>query len=226
MNDYYTAQSPRLVKYFDWINKRLRLYYAAEFGEEVADEIIANSPVQFEALLSEIPYIGGMKNLFTPILIASAGMLAISRVLKVRGRTAEEMFVVFHKAIDKMYNRLPKFVMRLFGHLFLSRYGGKRLFQRLAARSQECQYPADWVFQVVEGAGEDYDWGIEYAECAVIKFWEAQDAYDLMPYCNFGDIAMSKALGLGMESATLGEGCEICVARFKFGRETQMREWC
>jgi hypothetical protein len=115
--------------------------------------------------------------------------------------------------------------MRLFGRVFLSRYGGIGVLRRLAERSQERRYPEDWVFTVVEGDRVENDWIIEYTECAVIKFWESQGAHDLMPYCNFGDIAMSRTLGLGMQSATLGEGCDSCVAKFKYGRRTETRDW-
>ena len=225
MENYYTAQSSRLLTYFNWVMKRLRSYFADEFGDALANEIIEKSSFEFEKILPELPYIGGRENLFTPILIASGGMLAISRVMKGYGKTAEEMFIVFYTTIDKISNLLPKIFMRLFGRMFLSRYGGIRFLRRQAAKSQALRYPDDWVFTITEGEGEDFDWILEYSECAVIKFWEKQGANDLMPYCNFGDIAMSRALGLGMESATLGEGFDICVAKLKRGRETQIRDW-
>lgn len=225
MEKTYTTQSTKLLRYFNWINKILKSYYIADFGEEIADEILEKSPVEFEALIPLLPDVGGKDNLFTPVLIASGGMLAIARVLETRNINAKEMFIVFSKAIDKLYNFLPKFIMRILGRLFLSKFGGVRILRKQAARSQERKYPADWVFEVVEGDGEEFDWMIEYYECAVIKFWEGQEAYDLMACCNFGDMAMSKALGLGMESATLGEGCETCVAKLKYGRETETPAW-
>jgi hypothetical protein len=225
MENHYTAQSSRLLTYFNWVMKRLRSSFADEFGDALANEIIEKSSFEFEKILPELPYIGGRENLFTPILIASGGMLAISRVMKTYSKTAEEMFIVFYTAIDKIYNLLPRILMQLFGRLFLSRYGGIGLLRRQANKSQELRYPDDWVFTVVEGDGEDFDWILEYSECAVVKFWEKQGANDLMPYCSFGDIAMSRALGLGMECATLGEGSDTCVAKLKRGRETQMRDW-
>jgi hypothetical protein len=225
MENYYTAHSSRLMVYFNWVMKRLQSSFADEFGATLTNEIIRNSSLEFEKILPEIPNIGGRENLFTPILIASGGMLAISRVLHAYSKSAEEMFIIFYTAIDKIYNLLPKIFMRLFGLLFMSRYGGIRVLRRQATRSQELQYPDDWVFTVIEGDGKDFDWALEYSECAVIKFWEKQGAKDLMPYCNFGDIAMSRALGLGMECTTLGEGFDKCVAKLKRGRETQMRDW-
>jgi hypothetical protein len=225
MQETYRTASPRLMRTFNWVLRRLRSSFAAEFGEHLADEITNQSGAEFQKILPQIPYIGGLQNPFTPILYVSGGMLAISRVMKANGKTAEEMFVVFHKAIDRLYRFLPNVVMRLFGRVFLSRHGGIGVLRRIATRSQKRLYPEDWVFTVVEGDGENFNWKLEYTECAVIKFWMKQGANDLMPYCNFGDMAMSRALGLGMQSATLGEGCESCVAELKYGRETETRAW-
>ncbi len=225
MNDYYTAQAPRLFKYFDWVMKRLKSYFTAEYGDALTDEIIGKSRTEFKAIIPELPFVGGRENLFTPIVIAAGGMLAISRGMKVHGKASQEMFVIFHKAIDRSYSRFPRLVSRSLGSLMLNKYGGMRLLQKQATRSQKQQYPDDWVFTVTEGTGEDFDWAIEYRECAVIKFWRAQGAIDLLPYCNFGDIAMSKAWGLGMELTSIGEGFETCVAKFKRGRATEARDW-
>lgn len=225
MENYYLVQSPRLLRYFDWVMMRLRSSFVVEFSDDLADEILEKSRIEFEKIIPEFPYIGGMSNIFTPILIAAGGMLAISRVMKAVNKAPEEMFVIFYNAIDKLYNLLPKFIMRLIGRMFLSRYGGIAILLRQAARSQERRYSEDWLFNVTKGDGEDFDWALEYNECAVIKFWEAQGANDLMPYCNFGDLAMSRALGLGMESATIGEGRETCIAKLKLGRETETRDW-
>jgi hypothetical protein len=225
MQEPHSTPAPRSIRTFNWVVRRLRSTFAAEFGDDLADEIMDRSGAEFQEILPLIPYIGGIKNLYTPILYASGGMLAIARVMEANGKTAEDMFVVFYKAIDRLYRLLPKFIMRFFGRIFLSRYGGIGVLRRMAARSQKRMYAEDWVFTVDEGDGENYDWRLEYSECAVIKFWARQGAHDLMPFCNFGDMSMSRALSLGMQSATLGEGCETCVAELKYGRETETRAW-
>lgn len=225
MNDYYTAQASRLLWFLDWIMRRLRPYLAAAYGDDLADEIVTASRPEFEAILPELPYVGGYENLFMPIVIASGGMLAIYRAMHRHGKTAEEMFVIFCQLGTEALDRMPGLATRLMGRLMLGKYGGKWVLSRLAARSQKRRYPGDWVFTVIEGDGKEFDWGVEYTECAVVKFWQDQGAEELLPYCNFGDILMSRAWGMGMEVSTPGEGCETCVARFKRGRETQMRDW-
>ena len=50
----------------------------------------------------------------------------------------------------------------------------------------------------VEGDGDDFDWGMDYTECGIVKFLRAQGAGDLAPYFCLADFPMSDAFGLGL----------------------------
>lgn len=226
MDNYYTGHAGRLLWFYDVLMKRVRRHMVKEYGGELADRIIAEGRQRFEAILPEIPYIGGLReNTLTFVLIFTGLWIAVYRVMESYGKSAEEMAVTFYKTFARMYNMPPRFMSRLIGRVMLSRFGLVGGIQKLAKRSQERKYPGDWVFTMKQGDGEEYDWITEYTECGAVKFLKAQGADALLPYCNFSDIAMSKAFDMGMEVCSLGEGCETCVAHFKLGRETPLRDW-
>jgi hypothetical protein len=98
----------------------------------------------------------------------------------------------------------------------------RRLRER-AAESQARRYPGDYVYTFVEGDGLTFDYGVDYAECATVKFLNAQGAPELAPYLCAADILYSQALGWGLQrTTTLAEGGDRCDFRFKRGGETRL----
>ena len=98
-----------------------------------------------------------------------------------------------------------------------------RRLQRRAASSLEREYPGGYVLAYVEGDGRDYDYGIDYIECASCKFLNAQGAPELGPYVCAVDKIASEMLGWGLRrTTTLAQGGERCDFRFKKGAETNV----
>jgi hypothetical protein len=113
----------------------------------------------------------------------------------------------------------PKLLAGAMGFYQMSGFG-QRPMRRAALESQERVYPADWVFRFVEGDGEAFDWGIDYTECGIVKFFRAQGAGELAPYMCLADYPVSEALGTGLiRNTTIAEGAERCDFRFKRGRK-------
>jgi len=83
-----------------------------------------------------------------------------------------------------------------------------------AALSQERRYPGDWVCTFVEGDGT-FDWGLDFGECGIKKFLEAQDALELGPYMCAVDYITIGAMGVELRrTKTLIHGCDCCDFRF------------
>ena len=75
---------------------------------------------------------------------------------------------------------------------------------------------------MVVGDGQAFNFGINYTECAIVKFMEAQNAKELTPYLCNTDYVGSKAMGTGLRrTMTLAWGCEKCDFRYIKGGETQ-----
>jgi hypothetical protein len=96
-----------------------------------------------------------------------------------------------------------------------------RKMQEAARNSQECKYPGDWVFEGVVGDGKQFNYEIDYTECVIMKFEDAQDAKELTPSICNTDYVISKAIRTGLRrTKTLAWGCEKCDFRHVVGGPT------
>jgi hypothetical protein len=155
-------------------------------------------------------------------MVVNGWLLALHRAMQAQGRTAEETVQIGYEVTDGFFRSFPRFVLRLGGRLGFTRWV-KRMLRKQAARSQQRRYPQDFVYVFREG-GED-DWALEFSECAVNKFYEAQGVEELKPYCNFVDVTYSRLMGMGVDAhETIGFGCSTCRLRYKHGRETVVPE--
>ena len=141
------------------------------------------------------------------------------RVLKARGQTTEEVGKIIYEAFEATVD-LPGWLCGVVGRL---KYGKKNeeRWRAQAGESQKHQYPGDWVFTFVEGDGQEFDYGLDFTECGICKYYHTQGADELTPYLCLMDGVVSKSFGLGLvRHMTLAEGADICGFRYKAGRET------
>ncbi len=215
---YYTDRAPRLLRVFDRFSKRLKKSLTARYGDAFAVEAIAVTRAEFERIIPDLPYIGGRKNYFTPVMVVNGWVVALYRAMKARGKTVEEVIDVCFEISDGFFRTFPHFILRFGGKVAFSGFV-KRALKKQAARSRERSFAGDFVYNVREG--EDGEMTLEFTECAVNKFYEAQGAQELKPYCNFFDVVYSRLMGMGLDaSETIGQGCRTCKLRYKHGRET------
>lgn len=220
-SNYYTSRKYRLLKEFDLYVKYSRTVLVRAFGEENVEALVAETRQEFENLLPQLPYIGG-KQPFTEFIVFTGMLLAIYRVNKAQGKTAEETGELAYEIGRAFLKNSPAFLLRLFAAMNFSRYYRNRL-QKRAKQSQARQYPDDYVFNYIEGDGKTFDYGVDYIECASCKFLLKQGAPELAPYLCPVDILYSEALGWGlMRSMTLAGGAEKCDFRFKKGGPTKV----
>lgn len=113
------------------------------------------------------------------------------------------------KGFDKSVSRVKQ--------VLVARYGE----EEANTLSQERKYAGGYVLAYVEGDGQDFDYGIDYIECASCKFLNDQGATELGPYVCAVDRVASEMLGWGLRrTMTLAEGGERCDFRFKKGGKT------
>jgi len=219
---YYAAKAPRFMRGFDRVAKRLGKRLSARYGEGFSNEVLADARQEYARILPELPYIGGWRNYFTPVIVANGWIIALYRAMKAHGKPVEDVIGVCCEAADDFFAGLPRPVLRLGGKLAA---GGlvKNALRNQGDRSRARRHPEDFVYSVREG-GED-DLVLEFTECAVNKLYEAQHVEELKPFCNFFDVVYSRRMGLGLDaSETIGLGCGVCRLRYKRGRETQVPE--
>ncbi len=216
--NWYLNNKSRIMREIKFAIPHYKKLIARAYGNETAEAVVAETIQRFEALLPDIPYIGGEENSLTENLYLSAAMLAMYQSLKTRGKTVEEAARLIYQGTTAFYSSFP--------FAWLLRWQGRQLFsrrrikqrQRDALISQERRYPEDWVFEVVEGDGETFQFGMDYTECGIVKYLTQQGAPELAPYLCWMDYPMCTAMRVKLVRAqTIAQGGERCNFRFSRG---------
>jgi hypothetical protein len=49
--------------------------------------------------------------------------------------------------------------------------------------TQQRRYPGDWMCEVVDGAGQPFDFGMDITECGIVKFLRALEPANSLHTC-------------------------------------------
>jgi hypothetical protein len=218
---YYVSRQPRLLRQFDKTADHVRKVMIPRFGEELTGVILQRARKGFEDLIPSLPYIGGRKNFMTSNLVSMAAVLALYQALKGLGVASEQAGEIIYRAFESQLDAYPRPLLRLIGWLgFTAPF--LQGMRRQARESQKRTYPGDWVYTFVEGDGVEFDYGLDYTECAICKLFHAYDAEELVPYLCVADFAHSRAFDTGLvRTMTLAEGEDRCDFRYKRGRKVE-----
>lgn len=211
----------KLLRQFDKYYTRVTVRLEQRYGREEAHEITARAREEFRELIPRIPYIGGNDNVFTPVMIINGWIVATHRVMARRGYAAEDVVRIAYEASDDYFRAFPPIVDKAIKVLATTRPVLGHL-RKQAARSQERRYPEDFVYtcSVHKRKGE-VELQLEFVECAVQKYYDAEGVPELKPFCNFFDPIYSRYFGLGVAAEhTIGLGCDTCKLNYNNRRQT------
>jgi hypothetical protein len=150
----------------------------------------------------------------TVFIIASAFFLAFYRAFKVRGRSTDEVGALIDEAVRKMYNSRIFALIRFFNPIQRKLFGNQAGCQ-LALTSQKRRYPNNFVCVFVEGDGKSLDYGFDYLECGICKFFHVQKADEFAQYMCLLDFPFAEALGFELlRTSTIAEGGIKCDFRY------------
>jgi hypothetical protein len=167
--------------------------------------------------LLPLPDIGGPENLVYASFVIAPQYVALYRAMRPHGFTAADVGKLIY---DLAASSLAKQADGL-------RHNGERFFtptyfaqlQDWATRSQERRYPMDWVQTVFRGDGTEFDIGVDYTECGLVKYFAAHGVPELAPYPCRIDFPTARAEETGLErTTTLATGGRQCDFRYKKGR--------
>lgn len=221
--NWYLQHKSRIMREARLAIRHFRKLFVKVYGKEAGEAIAKDTMQRFEALLPDIPYIGGNENRLTASLYMTAAMLAMYQALRARGESAEGAARLIYLGAASFYGSFPtRLLLRWQGRKQFSR---KRIEQRRrdAAVSQRRRYPDDWVFDFVEGDERTFEWGLDYTECGVVKYLRRQGAPELVPYLCWLDYPIFAASRVKLvRTETLAQGCQRCDFRFSRGQPVQI----
>jgi hypothetical protein len=231
VENYYTSRQDSLLRDYDRASNILGPVLTAYYGVEFASTIRKEARQEFEALIPQLPYIGGKKNRHTRSVIGTSYGLALYRAMMAHGKPVAEIGAVhysFCKAVlasQPLPSKLGFWLLRI----LLSAQPGKSLFKAVLKRkarvTQERRIPGNVFGYYVEGQGDEFDCGVDITECPIADFFRAQGAGEFAPYVCLYDFPASELWGTGLvRTMTLAEGAEKCDDRFRLGKKPVNRQ--
>ena len=217
-HDYWASRKSQILTGFDETTGPIYSgLVSAYFGDDLVQTIMKEIRDEFEALIPQIPYVGGERNIYGPIFEMAVPHLALYRVLKSRGKSTVEIGKIIYFALEIFFDKFPPTFM---GFAEMDQKELMEFHEQAAAETQKRKYPGDWVLDIpAPGKDGDYDFAYDELECGLCKFFEAQGASEIMPYICFADFVISRACGTGLcRTKTLAEGGDKCDFRYKYGR--------
>ena len=221
-SETYPHRKSQFLSSFKRSIERVHPVLIDRYGRQEADTLMRLSGQKYEDLIPQIPYIGDRNPMFNLFLLPASRYLAIYRAFQSHGRSLEETGRLVYEIGQAELLAIPGLVRWVISALWFSGLFRKRV-QRRAALSQARKYPGDFVFVYTEPGNQEFDYGIDYLECAVCKFYRQQDAVALTPYICAIDKPASEMLGWGLyRMQALADGGEKCDFRFKKGGNTRV----
>ncbi|MDP4093082.1 MAG: L-2-amino-thiazoline-4-carboxylic acid hydrolase [Bacillota bacterium] len=218
---YYQNKKEDLLKTLDNFQSMFNTELKKSNTEQEVQQITKETKEEFVRLLPQIPYIGGDDCILTENLEQSAVALAFYNVEKKHGKSVEEIGDIIDDSLINSLKKESSLYKRFVG--LLSNYLGRGIIKKDAIDSQKREYPGGWVSTYIDGDGKSFDYGYDYSECGIVKFYKQQNASALMPYMCKVDFIYSDAYGQGLNrTETLADGCQKCNFRYKLVKNNKM----
>jgi len=219
-DNYYLKKKKRILRQFNLMLQKMRPYLASRFGEEFTANLIPELLLELEGIIPKLPDVGGKKNLFIKEIVLSGYALSFYQVMNRHKIPLHEIGSTLYGAFEFYLNTLPKLLRRLMGMWNFSSFN-QRKREKGAEKYNQKAYPNDYVYDYVKGNGEEFDFGIDIRECAILNFYRSLGIEKFTPYLCITDYCMCKSFYIGFSrTSTLAFGGTKCDFRFKKGGET------
>jgi len=221
----YSYKRKQLFKRLDKSIEIVKTVLSVSYNATDIDLILGETINELKTLLPQIPYIGGKENLSLNDFFDSIMILALFKELSRRGSSARDVGQIIYEIREiQAFNqsKISRYITAKMMFSSLIKNGFKR---KIKAMTQNA-FSENWKMEFVEGDGEEFDWGINFHECAVRKFYKKHGGEELLPYVCMSDYAMFNAMK-NVEfkrTHTLAGGGPFCDFRFKKGGTTP-RGW-
>ena len=218
--EYYLSIRTRMLREHKAMYRGVRKALLTFFNEAKIDFLQKQSKNEYESLFTDLPHIGGAKNMDTINLIMGAIVLSIIRPLEREKLSDHQIGKVIFDAFDGYFKARPRIVRRVIGYLATSKFFIGKMKKQIEWSAQR-KYEEDFVTEYVESEGQDFDFGYNYVECAIHKLFKKHGVEKFLRYVCLGDYAMYKSLCIGFtRTQTIANGASFCDFRFKRKGET------
>jgi len=214
-SDGMTWDPGPLLEQYDQKRPARRELYLHIFGENEIDDILDEMRDRYEALIPDMPYIGE-KNFHLQWFIPNSEKLAEYLVLENYGVTKKDFSNLHLTQSSKDLLAMGKDQLIAIGKMQFG-YQTELFMAATALWSQFRVYPDDYVIYFRRGNGVDFDWGLDYTQCANVQLYKKFDALDLLlPLVCTQDYIAGSAMRTGYRrTMQIATGDPICDLRWK-----------
>jgi len=216
---YYSANLDRFLADFDRIaGKYLKPALSVRYKDTDTDKVLDLARDRYKELILALPDIGGDNNPLTYDLTSCVPMLALYQALKSFDKDPLDSGVIFNEVFEQLYASGDMGSAEELKQKGASMFTPKSYEEtkKLADFLKLKIYPENFVFSFVEGDGKNFDFGWDFSECAIIKFFKRYGAEALVPYACKLDFVESRYCKTGLKREhTLAGGGPKCDFRFK-----------
>lgn len=174
---------------------------------------------EFEIVLTQLPDVGGSANRMSDFFMRLLGFLAIGRVLRRRGVPVALIGDIERDTYQAQLLMVPESERLASGRQFMAPENQVLLREQAATSASERHrrdFPDDFVYDFVEpGAGDDFEFGIDYKACGFCKFAARHGDREILPNICGLDFVAYASRGIRLErTQTLAGGASHCNFRF------------
>lgn len=215
-----------IKKFYYYMTKKAERLLSMNYDAETLKAITAGCESQYDGIIKRLPYVGGLRNFYTPIIIVNGWFVCVYKAMHAAGIEDDVIGYVISEATDELFDHIPGFLGKTVRRVVFSGFF-KRFINRQAKESQKKKYDGDWVYTVDfskwGGRKEEREASLEFSECGVHKYYENEGVEALKKYCNFCDPQYSVRYNLGLNADnTMAQGYEKCRLVFNNKRETKI----
>ncbi|WP_151633074.1 L-2-amino-thiazoline-4-carboxylic acid hydrolase [Noviherbaspirillum aerium] len=183
------------------------------------DEIHRQVMTEFEAVLTQMPYVGGEASRMSDFFMRLLGFIAIGRVLRRHGVPLPVIADIERETYKAQLLTEPEEKRLAAGRQFMSSENQALVREQAAksaTRDHQQAFPDDFVYDFVEpGPGDDFEFGIDYKACGFCKFAARHGDHEILPSICGLDFDAYATRGIHLErTQTLAGGASHCNFRF------------
>jgi len=211
---YYIHNKKKIIKEFNSIANLAKEIVTAKYSTFNVEDITKQAYTELEDLLIKLPYVGGKKSPFTPLMIQSAMTAALCKACKSLPLSPYQIGELIYEIAETSAQSISSFKKFFYRKALFSKKM-KNNWKYWMKESQKGNYLENWVGVFIEGDGEPFDYGFNFTECGWLKLVEKEGITDFAPYVCLCDYARMRAIGIGFRrTKNLAAGAELCDFRF------------
>ncbi len=211
----------KLLKKFDKLYGKPLLVILERNGAGEANVLVSKIRADFETLIPQMPDLNGEMSFLKDSLAFAAMQFATYRVLEKEGMDIDKIWLFCEEVMTSWLDQTPGISKWIMEKLTFFSFVKNRV--KLASIKSRNRQSDGFVFDFIEGDGKEFDWGVDYHQCAIKEFATLVGAEPLAPYICRSDNALSNAFGWGLKrTKTLALDGDYCDFRFRKNHPTEI----